>query len=190
MEDLKDTYYLDHRGSRNGSLTSRPLPVFMNISESPIVEAVPTPDIPANNETVTFDFYVQDVADMYGWQIIFEFNPQELEFIEFTTSQKGYFLHDFASKHNHPTIKAGMVFNKTGLTYMQAGECISSWFGAQASGSGKLCSFTFKKLVATSEPTITLMEDLEDTYYCAWEGRNFQTRVDKPLPMFMNMSEP
>jgi hypothetical protein len=146
--------------------------------------------MPTHNETVTFDFYVQDVTNMCAWQIKFEFNPKELEPVEFTTSQKGYFLHDFSSKYNHPTIKVGKVFNKNGLTYMQAGECISSWFGAQASGSGKLCSFTFKKLVATSEPTITLMEDLEDTYYCTFEGRNFQTRVDKPLPMFMNMSEP
>jgi len=164
--------------------------VIMLMSIIQIVETIPTPYIPANNETVTFDFYVQGVTNMCAWEIKFEFNPKELEPVEFTASQKGYFLHDFSSKHNHPTFKIYAVLNRTERTYILAGECILGWLDAQASGSGKLCSFTFKKLVAASEPTITLMEDLVDTYYCAWEGRNFQTQVDKPLPIFMNISEP
>ena len=156
--------------------------VLMSIVQ--IVDTIPAPYIPANNETVTFDFYVQDVTNMYAWAIEFEFNPKELEFIEFTTSQKGYFLHDFSSKHKRQTFKVFAVQNKTERTRILTAEVILGWPDVQASGSGKLCSFTFKKLVATSEPTITLMEDLVYTYYCTWEG------LDKPLPMFMNMSEP
>jgi|GEM_PF-6114211 len=157
------------------------LAVIMLMSIIQIAETIPTSDRLAHNETFTFDFYVQNVIDMFSWQIKFEFDPKELEFIKFTTGENGYFLYDFSSKYGHPTVKVCT------RKYMLACECILGWIGVQASGSGKLCSLTFRKLVVTHDLTITL---LEDTFYITVGGSHLQTLTAKPLPIFMNISEP
>ena len=86
-------------------------------------------------------------------------------------------------------MKIFQVFNETGRAYVLASEWISTEFDAQASGSGKLCSVTFKKSVVASSPTIVTLEVSEFTYYITMGGRHSQTTIVKPLPVFMNLTE-
>ncbi len=188
-KDKKDTFYVATE-SRDRQPICKPLSVSVELAESRVAGATTTPNTLTNNDSLTFSIDVENVVDMYGWQIKLEFDAEELEFLEFITGQEGYFLHDFTSEYRRQTAKAFQVLNENESAYILACEWIPDGFDAQASGNGRLCSIKFRKLAVASNPTIKLLEDSQFTYYISMGGPDYETEMLKPMPAALSLIEP